>query len=511
MRRVSLAMRFFIPVGMVLLTLVGLLIFGLISQGSKQVDQAFEKELQTLTTASGSMIHAEAERMSEEAGHSFHRVLPNRLSKDAVEAAFEKEALQRFGEDSKLRHVARRWKGDNGHTRLYVLAPVRFRDECALCHDALGLKHLEGKKVGELVATFGVTASLEPIEDKEDKLQYIGIGVGVLMLAVVSYTIRRSLRTRVLEPLHSLSGAIGTMAHGDLRARAEVHREDELGELAHTFNGMAANLSETVGSVVRASLQVAGGATQLAASASQMAQTVQEAASDGESLQASGREVCAALFELEDQVEGVASQAGKTGEEARGALGDAFAGTEAGHRAASGMTSIQGATSEIVKAIQVIQGIARQTNLLSLNAAIEAAKAGTQGKGFAVVAEEVRKLAERSAQAAREIERLILGTEQAVAGGTASVGDTLARLEAIRTRIEAVDRSVAGLTKLSQEQARTSRDVQGLMDTTASRLDHNAHGLQQLDQGVAEISRTATELARVAEMLRASVAGFTVE
>jgi len=172
------------------------------------------------------------------------------------------------------------------------------------------------------------------------------------------------------------------------------------------------------------------------------------------------------------------------------------------------MQEIRESTGKIVQAVQVIQENANQTNLLSLNAGIEAAKAGAHGKGFSVVAEEIRKLAERSARAAREIEQIILRTQEAVAGGVASVDTTLGHLEAIGERISGVSGHIRDIGGLSREQAKTSGGVGAMMDQTASRLDQNAVATQELAATVQEITRTAEDLSKVAEGLKDIVKGF---
>jgi methyl-accepting chemotaxis protein len=165
-------------------------------------------------------------------------------------------------------------------------------------------------------------------------------------------------------------------------------------------------------------------------------------------------------------------------------------------------------TAQIVSSIQVIQDIARQTNLLSLNAAIEAAKAGTLGKGFAVVAEEVRKLAERSRSSAQDIQQLILKTQEAVAGGVAGVTTTLENLDAIRARITSIASSVQEIGLLSRDQASTSVTVSQRMNQTSLRLSQNAAATQELSATVQQIARTSDDLAQVAEGLRKVVEGF---
>jgi methyl-accepting chemotaxis protein len=174
------------------------------------------------------------------------------------------------------------------------------------------------------------------------------------------------------------------------------------------------------------------------------------------------------------------------------------------------MVQIKEATSQVFKAVQVIQDIARQTNLLSLNAAIEAAKAGHLGKGFAVVAEEVRKLAERSRTAALEIAQLNQHTQDAVAGGVEGMTTSLANLETIRVKITGIAESIREIGSLSTSQAGTSHDVAQRMDQTASQLAQNASATQELAATVQEITKTSDDLAGVAEGLRQVVGKFKV-
>jgi methyl-accepting chemotaxis protein len=198
----------------------------------------------------------------------------------------------------------------------------------------------------------------------------------------------------------------------------------------------------------------------------------------------------------------------QTGEKTDAAVQDTDLGAETGRGTSHGMEGIQEATSHIVRAVKVIQNLARQTNLLSLNAAIEAARAGTQGKGFAVVAEEVRVLAERSGQSAKEIEQTIHAMQDAVAEGATSVDLTLHHLEAIRDRISQVSASIHEIGTLSQGQAATSQEVSQLMNQTATRLEQNAAATHQLSATVHEVAKTSDDLARVAEGLKETVRRF---
>jgi methyl-accepting chemotaxis protein len=183
-------------------------------------------------------------------------------------------------------------------------------------------------------------------------------------------------------------------------------------------------------------------------------------------------------------------------------------GAQLGEATVAAMKAIRQATQEMVKAVKMIQDLARQTNLLALNAAIESAKAGTHGKGFAVVAEEVRKLAEHSAGAAKQIGDLINQTEEAMQEGIRTVEPTDVTIRTIQENITAVVSASQEIGAASEQQARTSEEVARQVEDSAASTERSAAAATELAHTVEEVNRTSEHLAKIAEELSTSLARF---
>jgi methyl-accepting chemotaxis protein len=328
---------------------------------------------------------------------------------------------------------------------------------------------------------------------------------GLVILSLLLFIVVRSLARRMARPLAEL---VDGLRNSDLTREIRIESEDEIGQAAKAFNAYNSDLRARIMEVSGFASRVASGSTELSASSDEMSRAVDDIAKVSEDLKHAGERVARAMAGLSEESGMVVQHSEEGGKEGAAAVAETVRSAQAGEAAVLGMGEIQGATAQIVQAVRVIQEIARQTNLLSLNAAIEAAKAGSMGKGFAVVAEEVRKLAERSRTSAKEIEELIQRAQDAVSGGVSSVQGTMSSLEAIRERIQQVASRVSQIGTFARGQAGTSAEVTRMMDKTSEGLAQNATATHELAATVKEIAKTSEDLAQVAEGLRALAGSF---
>jgi methyl-accepting chemotaxis protein len=345
------------------------------------------------------------------------------------------------------------------------------------------------------------------VDDVQSQMRALtwSTGIPLILLAVLVTALSLSVARGISRPIVALAKGLRA---SDLTLRLPVLTQDEVGEVAQAFNAYNAHLHSTVKEFASYSERVAAGSTELAASSEEMSRAVAQIAEVSENLRASGEQVTGAMGLLMGRSRDVSAHLAESAKETQGAVVATARSSQAGEEAARGIAEIREATGQIVKAITVIQEIARQTNLLSLNAAIEAAKAGSMGKGFAVVAEEVRKLADRCRGAAGEIEQLIQRTQEAVESGVQGVNTTLHSLQDIREKIGDVAGRFQQIGTAAEAQNTTSREVNVLVEGNHARLAQNASATQELSATVHEITRTAADLAEVAEGLRAAAGGF---
>ena len=254
--------------------------------------------------------------------------------------------------------------------------------------------------------------------------------------------------------------AANAVAEGHFDTPISVGRDDEIGQLQSALSRMVGNLSETINTVQVASLSIGRASSEIALGNHDLSQRTEHTASR---LQATASSM--------EQLTGTVRQ---TAESARSADALAHTATDSARRGGEVMEQVVRAMSEIEQAsrkineiIGVIDGIAFQTNILALNAAVEAARAGEQGKGFAVVAGEVRSLAQRSANAAREIKGLIGTSTDRVAEGRRLVEDAGQNMADIVSGVERVTQIISEITQAAEQES----DGIGMVNGAVTELD----------------------------------------
>ncbi len=330
---------------------------------------------------------------------------------------------------------------------------------------------------------------------------------GSFVVWMITFIVVYRLSLWITRPLKALADGL---ERSDFTLKLDVESHDEIGQAATAFNAYNARLRGVFQNLTGSSGSVASGATQLSASSEEMAATSASLAQNSEAQRAAFERVAAAVTELSASIEQVSGTIRRSQKESEAAVAAVNQGAEAGRESTQAMEDIRTAAASMVAAVRLIQDIARQTNLLSLNAAIEAAKAGAMGKGFAVVAEEVRKLAERSGAAAREIGELIERSNASVDRGAEMVTATVSALGSIETNIQGLAAMILEVGAAADEQARTSAEVAEQVDENLARVGSNAAATGQMARTVTEVARTAADLARVAEDQNHLVGQFKV-
>jgi len=325
---------------------------------------------------------------------------------------------------------------------------------------------------------------------------------------IFGFFIAIAILSRIQRSITEVSQGMERMVAGDFSQTIEVRSQDEMGLMATDFNALLKRFQDLFGQLREASSNVAQGSMELSATASEVAKASGEIAQFADSQRMTSERTATAMTEFSASIQEVSGNVQNSNIRTERMVKAAAEGAHQGEATVLAMRAIQEATQQMVKAVHVIQDLARQTNLLALNAAIEAAKAGQHGSGFAVVAEEVRKLAEHSAGAAKQIADLISQTDEAMREGARTVEATDATIRTIQENIKAVAVASREIGAATEEQGRTSDEVAKQVEASALSTERSAAASTELAHTVEEVNRTAEHLARIAEALSASLAQF---
>ena len=437
---------------------------------------------------------------------------------------FEGDALRAFAEQPSLTEFYRRETVD-GKAFMRYAQPVRLTEDCLVCHgDPAGSKDplhysREGMKAGDLKGAFVVTAPMDALAKsaRADSVAIFLVSLFTLLsaVAVVFFVVRHF----VVAPIAASTALAKEIAANNLAGDdIHVNSGDEVGEAVTALNRMKNNLHGMVENIASTAERMASAGHELSRTAAQQAGAASAQTDRTAQVATAMHEMSGTVVQVSDSAQHAAHAADKATETAR--LGGtvveasvnnmrAIAGTVSG--TAEKIQELGKSSTQIGEIVAVIEDIADQTNLLALNAAIEAARAGEQGRGFAVVADEVRKLAERTSRATKEIATRIhtIQTEtktvvKAMEDGTRQVEEgvkttekTGASLREIIDMNDSVRDMISQIAVTTAEQSATSTEVSKNVAEIARLAQESSTGAQDAAKACDELSNLALELEQI--------------
>ena len=340
--------------------------------------------------------------------------------------------------------------------------------------------------------------------------------VAIILAILIGTLLTRS----IVGPLGRMRSMIQDIAQGegDLTKRLDASSKDELGETCHWFNVFVEKLQGIIGQVAQTTNQVAAASSQLHSTAEQMATGAEQVAAQAGTVATAGEEMsatssdiaqnCQFAAEGSQQASAAAVAGAKVVDETIGVMSTI---AERVKNSAKAVESLGARSDQIGAIVGTIEDIADQTNLLALNAAIEAARAGEQGRGFAVVADEVRALAERTTRATREIGEMIKAIQSETKGaviameeGVVEVGKGSEKaassgraLEQILEQINAVTSQVHQVATAAEEQTATTSEISNNMQQITEVVSQTSRGAQESAAAANQLSSLAEELRKI--------------
>jgi len=404
----------------------------------------------------------------------------------------------------------------NGTHVLDTILPLANEERCQACHS----------KETMMLGALKLTTSIEQGYSSSKKAALWLLASGGVALAVSFICLLIVLRATVTKRLNDFVAKVTDLARGegDLTKMIAVTSNDEFGQLADEINSLVTKIRNIINQIAQTSDQVSSSSAQLQSNASQMAAGAENVAAQAETVATAGEEMTATSSDIAQNC--LLASEGSQRASAAAASGAAVVSdtisvmhsiTERVKNSAKAVESLGSRSDQIGEIVGTIEDIADQTNLLALNAAIEAARAGEQGRGFAVVADEVRALAERTTRATREIGEMIKAIQHEtkdavlamhegvseVARGSEKASDSGKALEEILQQISDVSMQIQQVATAAEEQTATTSEI-------SSNMQQITEVIANTSKGSKDSAAAANHLAILSDDLRRIVSQFKI-
>ncbi len=341
-------------------------------------------------------------------------------------------------------------------------------------------------------AAFSATSAVLGDFEKTQRKELLAVIAITLLLGGIGSWMLWSMARSMARSLNSALSVVESVAAGDLTSTVRANADDEFGRLLKAMQRMTQQLQGLIHGVRSGAEGVATASAEIAAGNMSLSQRTEQQA-------ASLEETASSMEELTATVRQTADNARQANQLAMNASEVAVRGGQVVREVVTTMQGISDSSKKIADIIGVIDGIAFQTNILALNAAVEAARAGEQGRGFAVVASEVRSLAQRSADAAKEIKELITSSATEVDAGTQFVDQAGRTMEEIVTSVKRVTDIIAEIATASQEQSSGIDQINGAVSSMDEVTQQNAALVEQAAAAAESLQEQAASLVQAAD------------
>ncbi|MCA9449104.1 MAG: HAMP domain-containing protein [Candidatus Omnitrophica bacterium] len=507
--RLGLSLKVLIPIGVILACVVLTLVLFIGNRielfeqqmaevAARDTTAVFQRTLEFSMSEGVSDFAPVLERVSSVGNISDPRLIPAAFMEidDATEADEWEAKVLASGEEQ---------KGfiEGVHGRSYrVVLPIKVTESCIDCHD--------GAKVGQTMAAVGFRLDTGEWDDAAREL-ISGIlwlaGLAIVFLLVV---VGWRLRSTIIRPLGLGVGVAERVAEGDLTHHFDLNREDEIGDLARALNKMSSNLRGIIQELSNNSNLVSSSSQELSSISEQMVSDSAEMSSQTDSVSAATVRVSSAVESTASAIEEMLASLKDVAQNCTRASAMAADADNQANETRQVMASLDASAKQISSVVDIIEDVARQTNLLSINAMVEAAKVGSAGDGFAVVANEVKKLALKVAEATNQVAEQIENIQRDAIRAGKVIEQTAKAISETNSVSRTIASTVEQQSSTVSEIAKTIQEISQAADGVSGDIRKVNHAAQNTSTAATETSSSAGKLAELAITAQRVVERFKV-